>query len=304
MLQLILQNSAIKKLFIKMKLKLNPKKYYRTIENCHGTGDIWKNLPSMGLLKQKKCSGIIVTPGCDLANAKVETITYLPLISIRSFFASRSFYYEVRSQFINLVKDKVPTISEYLLKNTLPDIDGVEVLNNIIIETYSKEKAAVVKRIVNGIEILKIICGKNETIESLDKYKDFFGDKQFKNICIDIIRNSYSNDLHFLPKDEQDIEWSSIMEHSVVLFRYPITIPIEVLDIANTNGLSDWNGIIKKVVGMYPIAQQFQDFQPVKTITLSIEFLSDLLTRFCGLYMRIGSPDFTHDTIHEIANEI
>ncbi len=287
-----------------MNIKLNPKNYYKTIESCHGTGDIWKNLPSMGLLLQKQCSGLIVTPGCDLANAKVETITYLPIISLRSLFVSRSFYYAVRSQFINQVKEKIPEISDYLLKNTLPSFGDVEVLESIVKEVYAKEKVAVFKRIKNGIKILKEICGKTETIALLDIYKDFFGEKYFRNICIEIIRNSYSNDLHFLPKDQQDIEWSSLFEHSVVLFRYPITIPIEVLDLANNSGLNDWNAAVSSIAEMYPIAQQFLDLRPIKTTSLRIEFLSDLLTRFCGLYMRIGSPDFTHDTIHEIANEI
>jgi hypothetical protein len=258
----------------------------------------------MGLLKQSNCSGLIVTPGCDLANAKVETITYLPLISIKSFFASRPFYYEVRSQFINLVKEKLSEISDYLLKNTLPNNGDLGVIEEMLKEAYSKDKQVVKKRIENGIEILRAICNKNETKLDLDKYKDFFGEKGFRNICIGIIRNSYSNDLHFLPKDQQEVEWSSIHEHSVVLFRYPITIPVEILDLANNSGLNDWNGAMQTASDMYPIAKQFNDIRPIKTISLNIEFLSDLLTRFCGLYMRIGSPDFTHDTIHEFANEI
>jgi len=287
-----------------MNIKLNPRKYYKTIENCHGTGDIWKDLPTMGLLKQQRCSGLIVTPGCDLANAKVETITYLPVISIKNFLSSRSFYYEVRSQFNNLVKERVPNINDYLLKNKLPNLEDLIVLEEIISEACSNEKASFFEKIKHGIVVMKIICDPEEKAVSLDNYKYYFGERVFKNICIGIIRNSYSNDLHFLPKDQYEVEWSSVYEHSVVLFRYPITIPIEVLDLANNTELVNWDGGVRAIASMYPVANQFIGVRPLKSISLNIEFLSDLLTRFCGLYMRIGSPDFTHNTIHEIANEI
>lgn len=287
-----------------MNIKLNPRKYYKSIDDFHVTGDIWKGLPTMGLLKQLKSSGLIVTPACDLANAKVETIIYLPIIPIKNFFTSRAFYYEVRSQFLNLTKERIPNINDYLLKNTLPKLDDCEVLEEMVNFSFKNEKKPLVDRVNRGLEILKIICANIDSTPKLEIYRDFFGEKTFKNFCIGIIRNSYSNDLHFLPKDQEDVEWSSIFEHSVVLFRYPITIPIEILDLAGNFALEDWKGAMANMQLMYPVATAFIELKPVKTTSLNIEFLSDLLTRFCGLYMRIGSPDFTNDTIHDIVNEI
>lgn len=288
-----------------MKTKLNPRNYYKTIENAHATGDIWKDFPTLGLLKQKNCSAIIITPGCDLANAKVETITFLPIVPIKSFFTSRSFYYEVRAQFLNLSIEIIPNIKEYLLKNRVPSAEDISVLSEIITSSIAKDKSQIRNRLLAGLSVLKTICSSTENKFILQDYKTFFTDKRFNNICIEIIRNSYSNDLHFLPKDQEDEKWSSIKEDSVILFRYPSTIPIELLDLANNTELpKNWKDGTTKIAEMYPVVLQFQDIKPLKTLSINGDFLSDILTRYCSLYIRIGSPDFTHDTIVQISKRI
>lgn len=55
-------------------------------DGYHATGDIWMRLPSMGLLSREHVSGLIVTPACDLANCKTETVTYVPIVPVSEFW--------------------------------------------------------------------------------------------------------------------------------------------------------------------------------------------------------------------------
>jgi hypothetical protein len=50
-------------------------------------GDIWSDLPSFGVLQSHRVRGVVITPSCDLANAKTETVSYLPIVPILSYFA-------------------------------------------------------------------------------------------------------------------------------------------------------------------------------------------------------------------------
>lgn len=293
-------------ILVLMKTKLAARKYYKDIESSHMTGDIWMNLPSLGVLKQQLCSGLVITPSCDLANAKVETITYLPIISIDSWFTSRAFYYEARNQFINISKEKIPLAEDILLKNKVPshsDIGFIEEMLRDIKESNKTDKT-IKARIVDGIDILRTVITYNDFVCDKVKLGNFLGEKLLNNVLIKIIRNSYSNDIHFLPKDQEPHEWSAVPSHSVVLFRYPITVPIEILDLANDHSCLEWKREILNLKNMYPIVTQFIDNKPLKAISLENAFLSDLLTRFVGLYVRIGSPDFTNETVHEILKEL
>jgi len=60
-------------------------------------GDIWVDLPTHGLLGPNAVTGIVITPACDLANSKVETITYLPVVPVCRFFSMPVAIPELRS---------------------------------------------------------------------------------------------------------------------------------------------------------------------------------------------------------------
>lgn len=289
--------------FLNMTYKFNIDSYYKAIDSNHATGDIWKDMPTMGLLKQSKCSALIITPACDLANYKVETITYLPIVPIKSYLISRSFYPDIRSNMINYVNEKFSDISEYLLKNRLPDQSILKYLEEEINKKWCSDQKFL-NKLSSGFKILNTLIGKTDSLRTLEDFNTFYGEKNIKKVIISIIRNSFSSDIHFLPKDQQQIEWSSIFDHSVTLFRYPITIPIEILDLANNYIENNWDNQIKQQSHSYPIANNFLGLKPIKTTKLSTEFLSELLNRYCGLYMRLGSPDFTDYTIQEISNQI
>ena len=48
-------------------------------------------LPSHGLITSLCTSGVVVTPACDLANCKAETVTYVPIIPLGIFFRMPEF---------------------------------------------------------------------------------------------------------------------------------------------------------------------------------------------------------------------
>jgi hypothetical protein len=287
-----------------MKLRVSYKDYYQSISLRHSTGDIWLNLPSLGLLKSKFCSGLIITPSCDLANSKVETITYLPIISLSEYLVSRAFYPVILNKIIALcngINDY--TASDLLEKNMLPTLADINFLITEY-ETKERDKAGNIAKIIIGLQLASDIC--NNEIKRVNKalLMSLFSEKENIKRSESVVRNSFSNDLHFLPKDERDEEWTAIKEHSVVLFRYPITAPIEVLELANDNTVSDWSQKMNEISASFPIAQTFRDKRPLKVYRLHEYFLSDLLTRFASLYIRIGSPDFDEDTVRQFSADL
>lgn len=72
-----------------------------TLEHC--TGDIWSNLPTFGFLKTSHTPGLIITPACDLANDKVFTLTYLPIIPVDMWLCTRALYPESVSTLVGLI---------------------------------------------------------------------------------------------------------------------------------------------------------------------------------------------------------
>src|SRR5438105_13133644 len=68
------------------KPKLLAGDYYESLPHPgFGAGDLWQDLPTFGLLGRSHAMGIVITPACDLANRKAETITYLPVIPIPDY---------------------------------------------------------------------------------------------------------------------------------------------------------------------------------------------------------------------------
>lgn len=290
--------------------RITYKDYYTTALKPHSTGDIWKNLPTMGLLKRKQCTGIIITPACDLEQAKTETLNYLPLISIREYFASRSFYPHVYKKLITLSKTyQDPTIETLLGKNFLPTVtDLQELIDDYnaklkVLAGNKKDQANTYQKIIDGLSWAKDISdgSKHEVTESV--LKSVMSEKDFQKMKVEFVRNNFSTDLHFLPRDEQDPTWSAVTAHSVALFRYPITVPIEIMDLADTYYGASWQQKMTEKTSQFAIAKEFI-LSPLKVSRLNDAFLNDLLTRFAGLYIRIGSPDFDESSIKTLSTEI
>jgi hypothetical protein len=127
---------------------------------------------------------------------------------------------------------------------------------------------------------------------------------RWEHIRSQIIRNVLRSDLYFLPADGNDTDMSPIPKHSLVLFRYPLTIPVAVLDLAQNTSLSEWTAATSVMVAQEPMARAFSGARPLKCLRLQDRFLSDLLTKFVAVYSRLGSPDFSQDTVAAISREL
>ena len=99
------------------------KNYYDTTpERRHQTGDIWKGLPTFGLLGQHQtCSGLVITPACDLANNKSTTITYLPILTVTEYLGTAPIYATIRTAIHDVIKDrfKLTDISKFLPRDSV-----------------------------------------------------------------------------------------------------------------------------------------------------------------------------------------
>jgi len=131
-----------------------------------------------------------------------------------------------------------------------------------------------------------------------------FGDKAFKSIIKGIVSNAYRQDIHFLPADEQDSAWSGVPRHSVVLFRYAFSAPVEIFECAQDISLTDWPAAIQRLSRFIPGVCAFSQERPMKRVSLKPRFLADLVTRYVAMYVRLGSPDFTHQTVTQFINQI
>ncbi|MCA8294033.1 hypothetical protein LGN19_09530 [Burkholderia sp. AU30198] len=279
-------------------------------ETQHSAGDIWVNLPTYGLLGMRRRAGIVITPPCDLAQGKVETITYLPIISLSSYFSTSAFLpvvmRELRGQLTTLNIGDLATSNGRFSPPPIDTIIRTEVkLNDLTSDTKTglKEKSAAEKSIA-CIEILKKIHDGELSECDAKLICNALGTKSAKTLYENIIKNSHSIDLHFLPKDNQPIEWSAIDSHSLVLFRYPITAPVDLFDEAQEIATRDWHSSVAKVAKKVPAAAAFAEIRPMKRAVLKSGFFADLLTRYAAMHVRVGSPDFTQTTIGNYISDL
>ena len=118
-----------------------------------------------------------------------------------------------------------------------------------------------------------------------------------------IVTNALKADIHFLPADGQPSQASAIPEHGVVLFRRPITIDLEILDVAQESTAAQWARLIKEKAHPLRVSPHIKRW-PIKLSTLRGEFLGDLLSRYVSMYIRLGSTDFSRTTIDGIVADM
>jgi hypothetical protein len=211
----------------------------------------------------------------------------------------------LRSVLISNSKQMNLDVSDYLKKNHFPassDVDFVEELIND--RATHLGSSDIVVRCRSGCKLIRDMIDLNVPFADLTTLQRFLGEKHYDTINRELITNSHRTDLHFLPKDDEDPQWSAIPAHSLVLFRYPQTAPIEVFDLAQDINIREWTLIVDELSLRLPYAKSFRANKPLKVLKLRAEFLSDLLTRFVGLYVRLGSPDFTKETVDEFLAQI
>ena len=275
----------------------------------HYPGDIWSDLPTFGILPEPLVHGLVVTPACDLTNRKVDTITYLPIVSVRRYMSSVSLLPEIKKAVEGQLKagglDGLASLPAGFAKPPAPDLDALAeiVRSHLSSDRLSDKHKSALGRATAGMEVLAAICCGKSDGDLANKTFELLGEAKSRETRERIIRNSFRVDLHFLPSDGQRPEWSGIPEHSVALFRYALTVPVEILDLAQAAGRETWAQEMTQIGSMFPCANAFLR-APLRRLRVRPRFLSDLITRFSAVFGRIGSPDFTDETVSRYSLEI
>lgn len=290
--------------------KISAKHYYEYLPGERPRcGDIWIQMPSYGVLGLSHVSGLVITPPCDLANRKAETIVYLPILSVSQYFHTTGAYPDIREKTQGLLTaGKLKSAVEWPANryslphpSTLTDASKA-ISDHLAAKRRGDKEIEALNRAQAGISIIRKMASGESTTDNGELNRLFGPD--WTSMKSKLVTNSYSSDLHFLPKDEQTPGFGSLEDHSVVMFRYPLTAPIEVLDLAQTCHEREWAAAMDRLNRTYPCANIFQNKQPLKILSLKNDFLADLLNRYCSVYSRIGSPDFTSSSVQRISKEI
>jgi hypothetical protein len=280
--------------------------YSNLITNDHCTGDIWSDLPTFSLFKKSLLPGVIITPACDLANDKVETITYLPIIPIKHYLTTICFLSELKGIILSL-SDQLPYLKcRKTVEETWPPclLDVINMKNEISqIQCEGKKKSQKERLILLFEHIEKIVSDEWKAAE-MSKLPMALGEGNFDRIVENITENNYRNDIYFVPADLQAPSWSVIEYHSVIMFRYPLTVPIDIFNLAQSKLIQNWQEEIDNLTRHFHSAQLFKEKQPMKMLQISQPFLHDMINRFVALYARLGSPDFTKHAVQQITKEL
>jgi hypothetical protein len=269
----------------------------------HRTGDIWRGLPTFGMLNCKTISGIVLTPACDLANRKTETITYLPIISASEYLVSAACRYECWLE-ITPVLSRLPNFGAVFPPERFALISDAELVALIgagvdgkgkPLSSVEMERVRAYQQYVANSRLGKAAMSDIRAICKVDR---------FNSLLSRLATNAFKPDIHFLPADAESYGARPIPVHSVVLLRYPLTVPVSTLDLAQNASENQWQlGRHDAAREWHPVLEHMPDW-PVKLASLRGEFLSDLISRYLGIHIRLGSEDFDEQMIRRICSEI
>lgn len=282
-------------------LKIEARDFYRDLPSFdHETGDIWHNLPGFGLPHNTTTTAIVISPACDLSQKKTETATFIPIIPIQDYLYSKAFYSEIWNEFSGRLK-----------------VYGAEAPP----DRFSHPPLALLER---AIQALESDPKQSEFRTRLIRYNDYIRytetqpsartqnrptiesiltQRKLTELLKRIFSNSYKTDIHFFPAHKTSSDFAPIPQHSIALFRYVYSIPLEILETAQSSREEWWSQDCERMTGLVPLIENFSGY-PLKVSRLKDDFLTDLLSRYLGMFMRLGSRDFTKSTIENFANEM
>ena len=270
-------------------------------------GDIWSDLPTFGLIPGGATRAIVITPACDLSNRKVATVSYLPIVPLRRYFLSPSFVPVIRretdKQLAAARLPSLPVPSNVFAPPDLQQIDAVRANCTSQSGGLPKGQREARTRAAASLVLLRACHHLSESIFPETEFVTAFGAKNWKATVQKVIQNSHRLDTFFLPSDGQSVALSAVPDPSVVLFRYPFSAPIQLLECAQDVQLVNWDTVLGELRPLLPGIDAFAT-RPLKRGMLRAGFLGDLLTRFVAMHVRLGAPDLPEGTVQDIVNDL
>jgi len=283
--------------------QIEARDFYKNMPSLnHETGDIWHNLPGFGLPNKVTVTGIVISPACDLSQKKTETATVIPIIPVSEYLYSKAFYGEVWNEVFNRLKpygaeehppaDRFSHPPIHLFEHALKSIEG------------DKKQIAFHARLTEYKKYIEYTQAPlNERSIDRPSVELILSEKRYGEILKKIFCNSFKSDIHFFPAYGSLSNFAAIPSHSVALFRYVYSIPLEILDAAQCSRDEWWSEDCKRMSLTAPMIEHF-DACPLKVSTLKDDFLSDMISRYLGMFMRLGSRDFTTTSLDNFIKEI
>ena len=279
--------------------------YYDSIPpQQHYTGDVWSGIPSYGLLSSSVINAVVITAACDLANRKVETVTLLPIISVRSYLSSSP---SIRMMASTVKQAGKALFSDFLLwpdVDLLPSPEWVHIVSEKLLALNSSDDklSPKIARLRSGLNVLTSLL--NDIQVEFSDVKLLYG-KEYDRQLDQILRNHPEKpDTYFFPADPVGTS-PCIDVPSVALLRYPITIPVRILDYANdTRNLPDWNRAISTEMARISAAQYFSEIRPLKFSRITKLVMLDVITRHTMLQLRVGLPNYSTGKLKRITAQI
>jgi hypothetical protein len=268
----------------------------------HRAGDIWLGLPTFGLLPTSTVRGVVITPACDLANRKCEALTFLPIVSASHYLGSIAFRYDCWLEI-------EPLLARIEHGSQLPKPARFELISSSLLEGIKDVKIDSKGKKLSNEECDRIL-GYLEYVRAAEKgvavaanLEKFIKADRIKSILARLVTNSLKSDIHFLPGEGASAEYSPTPSHSVVLFRYPLTVPIDVLDKAQNSSSEQWQAFVDKTCTARPFLSSMQKW-PIKLATIKNDFFADMISRYLNMHIRLGSIDFQDQTVRDISEQI
>jgi hypothetical protein len=158
------------------------------------------HLPTHGLLRRKCASALVVTPSCDLSNRKVNTITYLPIISFVDWVSCRDFLPEIVGALSSLVDQLNPVGIHNDSALTSTEIFSKELSEQLVSlgETLANKqmpkplRSACERFISGGNHLRRVSRGEPAVIRDLETCLTKNRWKQIRNR---MVRNSFRPDI-------------------------------------------------------------------------------------------------------------
>jgi len=268
----------------------------------HRTGDIWRDLPTFDNLGRSTSRGVVITPACDLANRKAETITYLPVITAKEYLVSPAFRFECWQEIYPVLSrlEHFPALTPPTRYQLVSAADLSHVVN---VKRDAAGKALTDPEKSRLMAYLKYVEASVQGTATVDHLQKFIKSDKWNAYLNKLVTNALKPDVHFLPKDGKPAAYSAISEHSVVLFRYPLSIPIASLEVAQSVVEAQWATQRENCKAVLPTLRHMPIW-PIKLASLRGEFLGDMLSRYVNMFIRLGSSDFSERSVQEMSIEI